>query len=182
MASEFLLAATINRFYFTQHAGLRTVADGVTASSTSVTSATANFSSTYDVGATIAGTGIPNGATISSVTNSTTVVISSAATATGTGISLTITRTNTLGNSGFQAALIADWGSSGTVAQILPSTFQVLTNSNSPTTALAIISPTLVLSVAPGQWVGSNGSNGWQVMNANQMTSGANQVYAPATV
>jgi hypothetical protein len=110
------------------------------------------------------------------------VVISSAATATGTGISLTITRTNTLGNSGFQAALIADWGSSGTVAQILPSTFQVLTNSNSPTTALAIISPTLVLSVAPGQWVGSNGSNGWQVMNANQMTSGANQVYAPATV
>lgn len=182
MATEFLPTSAITRYYFTQHAGLRTVTDGhTTTSSTTVTSATANFDSTYDVGAGISGAGIPGGATISSVTNSTTVVISAAATATSTTASLTITRTNTLGNSGLQAALIADWGASGTVAQLLPSTFQVLTNSNAPTAALVIVNSNLVLTVNPGQWVGYNYGN-WQVLNNTQMTSGASQLFTPATV
>lgn len=71
-------------------ANTRTVTDGATTSaSTTVSSATANFGSA-DVGSPISGTGIPAGATIVTVTNATTVVISSAATATGTNVSLTI--------------------------------------------------------------------------------------------
>lgn len=70
----------------------RTVADGATNSNTTVTSATASFASPADVGAVIAGPGIPSGTTIASVTNSTTVVISTAATATATNQPLTITR------------------------------------------------------------------------------------------
>lgn len=67
-------------------------ADGVTTSaSTNVTSASAAFTSA-DIGRTITGTGIPALATISSVTSSTTVVISAAATATGSAISITIGR------------------------------------------------------------------------------------------
>lgn len=70
----------------------RTVADGATNSNTTVTSATASFASPADVGAVIAGPGIPSGTTIASVTNGTTVVISAAATATATNQTLTITR------------------------------------------------------------------------------------------
>lgn len=69
----------------------RTVSDGATNSNTTVTSATAAFASPADVGAVIAGPGILSGTTIASVTNSTTVVISAAATATATGQTLTIT-------------------------------------------------------------------------------------------
>jgi len=72
-------------------ANTRTVADGVTTlSSTTLTSATAAFVAS-DVGKTVAGTGIPTGTTIASVTNATTVVMSAAATAAGTGVSVTIT-------------------------------------------------------------------------------------------
>ena len=67
----------------------RSVTDGVLNSTTTVTSATAAFTSA-DVGSAITGTGIPAGATIASVTNATTVVISAAATATATGVTLTI--------------------------------------------------------------------------------------------
>lgn len=67
----------------------RTVADGVLNSSTTVTSATAAFTSA-DVGATVTGTGIPTGTLIASVTNGTTVVLTQAATATASGVSLTI--------------------------------------------------------------------------------------------
>lgn len=69
--------------------GLRTVADGVLNSSTTVTSATAVFTSD-DVGAAIAGTGIPGGATIVTRNSATEVIISAAATATATGVSLSI--------------------------------------------------------------------------------------------
>jgi hypothetical protein len=66
------------------------VADGVTTSgSTTVTSATANFSTACDKDKAISGTGIPTGAYISLVTNATTVVLSAKATATATGVSLT---------------------------------------------------------------------------------------------
>jgi HK97 family phage major capsid protein len=68
----------------------RFVADAVLNSSTTVTSATAAFTSA-DVGSFITGAGIPAGATIASVTNATTVVISAAATATATSVTITIT-------------------------------------------------------------------------------------------
>jgi Phage capsid family len=68
----------------------RFVADGVLNSTTTVTSATAAFTSA-DVGSSISGIGIPALATIASVTNATTVVISAAATATASGVTLTIT-------------------------------------------------------------------------------------------
>lgn len=68
----------------------RFVTDGATNTNTTVTSATAAFTSA-DVGSFVTGAGIPAGATIASVTNGTTVVPSSAATATATGVTLTIT-------------------------------------------------------------------------------------------
>jgi len=60
-----------------------------TSGSTTVTSATAGFSTACDADKGIAGTGIAAGAYIKTVTNATTVVISAAATATGTGVALT---------------------------------------------------------------------------------------------
>jgi hypothetical protein len=66
----------------------RTVNDGVLNGSTTVTSATAGFVAA-DVGRVVTGNGIPNGTTISSVTDGTTIVLSTAATATATGVTLT---------------------------------------------------------------------------------------------
>lgn len=74
----------------------RTVTDGAINTNTSCTSATAAFASPADAGAVIAGIGIPSGTTIQSVTNSTTIVLSQAATATATGVTLTITPTAAL--------------------------------------------------------------------------------------
>jgi len=67
----------------------RTVSDGATNSNTTVTSATAAFVS-GDVGAIIAGPGIPGSATILQINNGTSVGISVAATATATAQPLTI--------------------------------------------------------------------------------------------
>jgi len=78
------------------------VTDGVTNSTTTVTSATAAFTAN-DVGAPISGGSIPAGATIASFTNSTTVVISAAATASASGVSLTIGRSRNF----YSAALSA---------------------------------------------------------------------------
>jgi ribose 5-phosphate isomerase RpiB len=183
MATEFLPTAGISRFYFTQYNNPRSnAADGhTTNTSTTITSATASFNATYDVGATITGTGIPNGTTISSVTNSTTAVISQAATATNTNTVFTITQTNTNALAQFQANLISDWGASGTVAQLLPSTFQVLVNSNAPSTALVIDQNSQVHSVAQTQWLGFN-QGAWSVVNNSLMTGGGGSTYTPATV
>jgi hypothetical protein len=73
----------------------RTVSDGVLNSTTTVVSATAAFGA-GDVGRGISGAGIPANATIVSVTNATTVIISAAATATGPGVSVTVTSTTAL--------------------------------------------------------------------------------------
>lgn len=73
-----------------------TVADGVTVNgSTTLTSATAGFKG-FDVGRTVAGTGIPAGATIVSVQSPTSVTMSATATASVSGIVLTIGRPNEL--------------------------------------------------------------------------------------
>lgn len=75
--------------YGTGTAPGRTVTDGVLNATTTVTSATAAFVS-GDVGATITGTGIPTGATIVTVSSTTSVVISIAATVSSTAVHLTI--------------------------------------------------------------------------------------------
>lgn len=67
----------------------RSVSDGVLNGTTTVTSATAVFV-TGDVGATIAGVGIPAGATIVTRTSGTSVVISAAATISATGVTIAI--------------------------------------------------------------------------------------------
>jgi len=66
-----------------------TYTDGVFNSTTTITSATAAFIAA-DVGKGITGAGIPLGATIASVTNGTTIVISAATTTTGSGKTFTI--------------------------------------------------------------------------------------------
>jgi hypothetical protein len=71
----------------------RTVTDLVTNGTTTITSATASFSSSTDVGMFIVGsTNITNGTRITSVTNSTTAVISATATGSGSGGTLTLTK------------------------------------------------------------------------------------------
>jgi hypothetical protein len=67
----------------------RSVSDGVLNSTTTVTSATAAFTSA-DVGKTIGAVGVPSGAVIQSVTNATTIVLSQAATTSGSGVTLVI--------------------------------------------------------------------------------------------
>jgi len=74
----------------------RAVADGATNTNTTVTSATAAFNNPLDIGAVIAGPGIPSGSTITAVGSSTSVTISAAATATATNQPLIITRTTSL--------------------------------------------------------------------------------------
>jgi len=68
----------------------RSITDGVIATNTSLVSATANFTSA-DISCIVTGTGIPYGTTISSVTNSTTVVLNQSTTATASGVAVTIT-------------------------------------------------------------------------------------------
>lgn len=67
----------------------RSVTDGVSNTTTTITSATAAFTNA-DVGASITGTDISAGTTIASVTNSTTAVLSQAATGSHSGDSWTI--------------------------------------------------------------------------------------------
>lgn len=73
--------------------------DGVENSSTTFTSATANFVA-GDVGKTITGDNIPAATTIASRTNSTTIILSAAATATGSGNNFTILNRLEVGGTG----------------------------------------------------------------------------------
>lgn len=67
----------------------RTVTDGVTNNTTTVTSATANFTD-GDIGAFIQGSGIPAGATIAARASTTSITISATATATASGVTLIV--------------------------------------------------------------------------------------------
>lgn len=69
--------------------GQRSVTDGVTNATTTVTSATANFTS-QDFGRTLVGGSIPAGATITAINSATSVTISAAATASATAVALTL--------------------------------------------------------------------------------------------
>lgn len=85
--------------YTVSYGATRSVTDGVLNATTTVTSATASFTS-RDVGATISGGTIPANAYIVSVTNSTTVVISAAATGSATSVHLSITQASTIVSTG----------------------------------------------------------------------------------
>lgn len=71
------------------------ITDGVSNSTTTITSATAAFTAA-DVGATITGTDLPAAVYIASVTNGTTAILSAAATGTGSGRTWTINRHQTM--------------------------------------------------------------------------------------
>lgn len=76
---------------YTTPATSTVITDGVSNSTTTITSATAAFTAA-DVGATITGTDLPAGVYIASITNGTTVVLSAAATGTGSARTWTINR------------------------------------------------------------------------------------------
>lgn len=118
----------------------RSITDAVLNGTTTVTSATANFTSA-DVGATLASSGnIASGTYISSVTNSTTVVISAAASVSATGVPVTIgggnvsnyttwayqTVTSTAANVSFNSSAGSTWfaGTNGTTRQCKYTTFK----------------------------------------------------------
>jgi hypothetical protein len=69
--------------------GARIVTDGVTASNTTVTSATAAFGA-GDLGRPISGSGIPTGTVIAAVASATSITISAPATASASGVTLTL--------------------------------------------------------------------------------------------
>src|SRR6266702_2945044 len=69
--------------------GQRVVTDGVTNSTTTVTSATASFAA-GDLGRPISGSGIPTGSVITAFSSSTSVTISAPATASASGLTLTL--------------------------------------------------------------------------------------------
>ncbi|HEX7277339.1 MAG TPA: hypothetical protein VF244_08190, partial [Acidimicrobiales bacterium] len=102
----------------------RVVTDGVTATNTTVTSATANFQAAGvggvggDIGASISGTGIPPGAKIVAVGSATSVTISAAATATAAGVTLTITRLGAIGFITSAQDTAALGAGAGTLAQV----------------------------------------------------------------
>lgn len=107
----------------------RVVTDGVTATNTTVTSATANFQAAGvgavggDVGAGISGAGIPVGAKILVVNSATSVTISAATTATATGVTVTITRLGAIGfitSAQDTAALGSAAGSAAQIAGLKP--------------------------------------------------------------
>jgi len=113
----------------------RTVANGHTTNgSTTITSATAAFTSA-DVGATVLGNGIPANDTIASVTNSTTVVLTTAATATGTTVSLTFVRVSSTFTSADVGATVVGTNipSNDTIASVTNSNTAVLTTAATAT-------------------------------------------------
>lgn len=96
----------------------RQVTDGVTNSTTTITSATAAFTAA-DVGRPVHGAGIVPGASIDSVTNATTAVLSNAATATASGVTIVIAGVATMLKDAIIAGYItvaADVGPAGKFA------------------------------------------------------------------
>ena len=94
-----VMDSTLALFTGTGYLGTKkSFTDGVLNSTTTLTSATANFVA-GDVGHVVVGAGIPVGTTIASVTNSTTAVMSQAASASASAVSVTITNGANDGNS-----------------------------------------------------------------------------------
>lgn len=158
-AVQYLPIASVGFVHsFVTYAPTRTVTDGVLAASTTVTSATAAFTSS-DVGAAISGGTIPANSTISSVTNSTTVIISAAASGSASGVTLTITKTNAFAASTFGTALTSAFASSA-------GTIQTLTDAQVTGNALVVSNDAVVMTVAPTNSVSYYQNNWIQVTPA----------------
>lgn len=153
---------------FVQYAA-RTVTDGVTSSSTALTSATAVFTS-LDVGASVTGTGIPGSTTISSLTNGTTVVLSASTTATATGVSVTITRTTANAVSGLSTALTSAFA-------VTAGTIQVSADGQVTGNALVVANDSVVMSVVPANFLGFNNGQ-WTQYTPTQMNGSPGSVFA----
>jgi hypothetical protein len=147
---------------FVQFTPTRVVTDGVLAASTTVTSATAAFTSS-DVGAAISGGSIPSNTTIASVTNGTTVVISQAATGSASGVTLTITKTSALAAGVLNTALTSAYAATAGTIQCFADA-QVTGNS------LVVANDVTVLSVTPTNWVGFNAGK-WTQYTPSQLTA-----------
>lgn len=93
--------------------GSRVVIDGVTNTDTTLSSATAAFTSA-DIGKRVSGTGITAGSYIVSITSATAVVLSAATTATDTGVSITIG--TALASASYNASLLPYKFNHGTVS------------------------------------------------------------------
>lgn len=125
--------------------GNRTVLDaGTTSGSANLTSATAYFTAA-DVGKTVVGTSIVAGATITSVTNSTTAVMSSAATATGVNSKVTIGGTVVVYTVSGNSITRTENGSLTTIAsstdQLLPQTTDWQLSNTEYTTSTVTFQP-----------------------------------------
>ncbi len=125
----------------------RTVSDAITtANSTTLTSASANFSAT-DVGATVAGVNIPASTTIQSVTNSTTIVMSASATASTSGATVTFGATTVVysisGNSIVRTENGVVTNIASSTDQLLPQTTDVTMSNTEYTTTSVTFQPIL---------------------------------------
>ncbi len=115
---------------FVTYPDSRSVADATTTSgSTTVTSASANFTAS-DVGSSVAGVNIASGTSIQSVTNSTTAVMSAAATATGSNTTITVGATTVVYSISGNSILRTE---NGVVTNIASSTDQLLPQSTNIT-------------------------------------------------
>ncbi len=95
------------RLAYTLPVAATVITDGVSNSTTTITSATAAFTQA-DVGATITGTDLPAAVYIASVTNGTTAILSAAATGTGSGRTWTINRHQVLQSAALAAMVVVD--------------------------------------------------------------------------
>lgn len=90
------------RLTYALPASATVISDGVSNSTTTITSASASFTQA-DVGATITGTDLPAAVYIASVTNGTTAILSAAATGSGSARTWTINRHLTIHSAAFAA-------------------------------------------------------------------------------
>jgi prepilin-type N-terminal cleavage/methylation domain-containing protein len=139
--------------------GARTVVDAVTINnSTSLTSASANFTSS-DVGRSVAGTGIPPGTTIQSLVSGTSVTMSSNATADGASIEAVIGAGTVVYSVVGQSILRRENGTLTTIASstdnLLPSWLDVdLSNTEYLTTSITFL-PIFTSAGAPAERSGT---------------------------
>lgn len=155
-----------NTFKFVRFA-TRSVSDGVLNSSTTVTSATANFT-TADVGAAITATGIPAADTIATRSSATQILLAVAATATASGVTLTIVQTTTNAVATMATELAAAFTGVG---------LQVFADGNVSGNALVVVGGAPPVSVAPGSWFGLNKNNNWATLTDAQMHGGSGAFY-----
>lgn len=115
---------------FVSYPGSRSVMDAITTNaSTTLTSATANFTGA-DVGTSVSGVNIAAGTVVQSVTNSTTIILSNAATATGSNSTVTFGASTVVYSIVGNSILRTE---NGTVTNIASSTDGPLTQTNDVT-------------------------------------------------